>query len=245
MTNTKSPKIVVYIFIIHIEFKKNQIKKNSDIKQKIDKLHKFEAKDKTLKSPKKPLLKSKEEGIILGLPQEKDKEPENEDEQEDEPSIYFFEDDEEELEILTRKCLPILSEMNKQISNFDLYNDLKNFKKEHQYEPTIIMDNKDLKRSSIGVYKTGRKSSNKHGQDKNVDSAHKDYSIGLSKMQETVTSLLGVKRYEDWILNLNIGNVMHLSPLNLQEMNLQLDNSHELTRDALLEKIVLLSISYF
>lgn len=64
-------------------------------------------------------------------------------------------------------------------------------------------------------------------------------------MQETVTGLLGVKRYEDWILNLNIGNVMHLSPLNLQEMNLQLDNSHELTRDALLEKIVLLSIAYF
>jgi len=28
-------------------------------------------------------------------------------------------------------------------------------------------------------------------------------------------------------------------------MNLHLDNSHELTRDALLEKVILLSISYF
>ena len=38
---------------------------------------------------------------------------------------------------------------------------------------------------------------------------------------------------------------MHLSPLTLQEMNLHLDNSHELTRDALLEKVILLAISYF
>ena len=70
-------------------------------------------------------------------------------------------------------------------------------------------------------------------------------SYPVSKMQEVVTGMLGVKRHEDWILNLNIGNVMHLSPLGLQEMNLQLDNSHELTRDAILEKIVLLSIAYF
>jgi len=30
-----------------------------------------------------------------------------------------------------------------------------------------------------------------------------------------VKKLLGVKRLDDWILNLNIGNVMHLSPLTL------------------------------
>jgi len=38
---------------------------------------------------------------------------------------------------------------------------------------------------------------------------------------------------------------MHLSPLTLQEMNLHLDNSHELTWDAILEKVILISISYF
>ena len=67
----------------------------------------------------------------------------------------------------------------------------------------------------------------------------------IPKLQSNVKSLLGVKRIEDWVLNLNIGNVMHLSPLTTQEMNLHLDNSHELTRDAMLEKIILLSISYF
>jgi len=44
---------------------------------------------------------------------------------------------------------------------------------------------------------------------------------------------------------LNIGNVMHLLPMSLEELNLHIDNSHELSRDAMLEKIILLSVSYF
>lgn len=50
---------------------------------------------------------------------------------------------------------------------------------------------------------------------------------------------------DDWIFNLNIGNVMHLQPLSTEEMNLHVDNSHELSRDAMLEKIILLTVSYF
>jgi hypothetical protein len=54
-----------------------------------------------------------------------------------------------------------------------------------------------------------------------------------------------VKEQDDWIFNLNIGNVMHLLPMSLEELNLHIDNSHELSRDAMLEKIILLSVSYF
>ena len=56
---------------------------------------------------------------------------------------------------------------------------------------------------------------------------------------------MGVKEQDDWIFNLNIGNVMHLLPMSLEELNLHIDNSHELSRDAMLEKIILLSVSYF
>ena len=58
---------------------------------------------------------------------------------------------------------------------------------------------------------------------------------------------MGVKgdSQDDWIFNLNIGNVMHLLPMSLEELNLHIDNSHELSRDAMLEKIILLSVSYF
>jgi hypothetical protein len=38
---------------------------------------------------------------------------------------------------------------------------------------------------------------------------------------------------------------MHLQPLSTEEMNLHVDNSHELSRDAMLEKIILLTVSYF
>lgn len=58
-------------------------------------------------------------------------------------------------------------------------------------------------------------------------------------------TILGVKDQDDWIFNLNIGNVMHLLPMSLEELNLHVDNSHELSRDAMLEKIILLSVSYF
>lgn len=65
------------------------------------------------------------------------------------------------------------------------------------------------------------------------------------KLQDNVKTILGVKDQDDWIFNLNIGNVMHLLPMSLEELNLHLDNSHELSRDAMLEKIILLSVSYF
>lgn len=64
-------------------------------------------------------------------------------------------------------------------------------------------------------------------------------------LQTNVKTILGVKEQDDWIFNLNIGNVMHLLPMSLEELNLHIDNSHELSRDAMLEKIILLSVSYF
>ena len=64
-------------------------------------------------------------------------------------------------------------------------------------------------------------------------------------LRENVKTILGVKEQDDWIFNLNIGNVMHLLPMTLEELNLHIDNSHELSRDAMLEKIILLSVSYF
>lgn len=60
-----------------------------------------------------------------------------------------------------------------------------------------------------------------------------------------MSRFLGTKGEDDWVFNLNIGNVMHLTPMNLEELNIHVDNSHELSRDAVLEKIILLCVSYF
>jgi hypothetical protein len=56
----------------------------------------------------------------------------------------------------------------------------------------------------------------------------------------------------DWIYNLNIGNVMHLSLMGAEEINDNSQNTksleqttHELGKDSMLEKIVLVSVAYF
>jgi hypothetical protein len=61
----------------------------------------------------------------------------------------------------------------------------------------------------------------------------------------SVRNSLGLKHNDDWIFNLNIGNVMHLSLMGTEELNSKLENSHELCKDSMLEKIVLICVSYF
>lgn len=77
---------------------------------------------------------------------------------------------------------------------------------------------------------------------------------------------LGLKQQDDWIYNLNIGNVMHLSLMGIDELapispvdqeasktadedapaeKDKAETSHELCKDAMLEKIVLISVGYF
>lgn len=67
-----------------------------------------------------------------------------------------------------------------------------------------------------------------------------------------VRTALGIKNQDDWIFNLNIGNVMHMSPIGFDDLHsfLNLDSVdkrcvHELSKDSLLEKIVLLTVGYF
>jgi hypothetical protein len=64
-------------------------------------------------------------------------------------------------------------------------------------------------------------------------------------MKLNVRNILGIRHQDDWIFNLNIGNVMHLATMSTEELTSKLDASHELNRDAMLEKIVLLTVSSF
>ncbi|CAI2383844.1 unnamed protein product [Moneuplotes crassus] len=60
-----------------------------------------------------------------------------------------------------------------------------------------------------------------------------------------IRNSLGVKHSEDWIFNLNIGNVMYLAKMDDDELNYPTDRYHELNKDALLEKLILISSCYF
>lgn len=50
---------------------------------------------------------------------------------------------------------------------------------------------------------------------------------------------------EDWLSNLNIGNIVYLSPLNDGDLDLDSEPKYELLGDAILEKVIFISMSCF
>ena len=65
------------------------------------------------------------------------------------------------------------------------------------------------------------------------------------RLKLNVRNTLGIKNSQDWIYNLNIGNVMHLNMMRDQELNSRIENTHELCKDTMLEKVVLITSAYF
>lgn len=58
-------------------------------------------------------------------------------------------------------------------------------------------------------------------------------------------NLLGVRKFDDWINNLEIGNIMHLNPISTQELTQNIGKHHEFQKDPMLKKLVLLVVSMF
>ena len=50
---------------------------------------------------------------------------------------------------------------------------------------------------------------------------------------------------DDWIKLLNIENIMFLSSLNYDDLDLESDPKYELLRDSILEKVIMLTVSYY
>lgn len=84
----------------------------------------------------------------------------------------------------------------------------------------------------------------------NEDEINKIKSDQSYKVNER--NALGVKSSEGWVYNLNIGNIMHLMPLDYDDMHLALlpetikkKSMNELSKDMIIEKIVYLTVSMF
>lgn len=56
---------------------------------------------------------------------------------------------------------------------------------------------------------------------------------------------VGFKGSSEWVMNVNIGNVMHLMGLSVEDLAVFPQVAHEVCRDALYEKIIMTSIAYF
>ena len=73
----------------------------------------------------------------------------------------------------------------------------------------------------------------------------KEYNSN-NNLVNNIRSIFGNNtKKDDWIQLLNIGNIMYLSALNYEDLDLDSDPKYELLRDAILEKVVMLTVSYF
>ena len=115
----------------------------------------------------------------------------------------------------------------------DLFYKITNLRKNYYHNDK--MNNKELNQNNIcfNSYLKYRKNEI-HNYQKN------------GTLLNNIRNVFGAEiKKEDWIQLLNIGNIMNLSPLNDDDIILESDPKYELLKDAILEKVVMLTVSYF
>jgi len=131
------------------------------------------------------------------------------------------------LELLQRKPLEeisIISNLNYSLlekSSVKLLPILNALKYKMAYEDTI-----DGSRSSKKIVVEDRK-----------DEAVEGEELGLGKENCDMKNILGYLNQSEWIYSLNIGNIMQISPLTLQDFMSHSSLELELTREFVLEKV--------
>ena len=118
----------------------------------------------------------------------------------------------------------------------DLYNKIKNFR-----------DN-----SEINTIEKSSNNSNNKKNSNNFDSYLNYRKREIHNYQKNLALLNNIRKLfssetnkEDWLSNLNIGNIMYLTPLNDGDLDLESEPKYELLGDAIIEKVIFLSVSYF
>ena len=67
----------------------------------------------------------------------------------------------------------------------------------------------------------------------------------MSQPGPDMRSVLGFLNQNEWISNINIGNIMQIKPFSMKDLMESQRNEQELSRESFLEKLTLLIVSYF
>jgi len=70
-------------------------------------------------------------------------------------------------------------------------------------------------------------------------------NLNLDVGEPDMKNILGYLNQNEWIYSLNIGNIMQVAPLTLQDFLSANALAVELTREYVLEKVCFLCVSYF
>ena len=69
--------------------------------------------------------------------------------------------------------------------------------------------------------------------------------VNEKKNKISTRNILGVIKNDDWLNLFNIGNIMFLYAMSYDDLDLDSDPKYELLRDAIIEKILMLTVSFF
>lgn len=112
----------------------------------------------------------------------------------------------------------------------DLYTKIKNSR---QISEININENKSKNKNNFDSYLKYRK-----------NEIH-DYNKNLALLNNIRKLFCTEINKENWLFNINIGNIMYLTPLNDNDLDFESEPKYEILGDAILEKVIFLSISYF
>ena len=112
----------------------------------------------------------------------------------------------------------------------DLYTKIKNSRKISEVN---INENKSKNKNNFDSYLKYRKSEI-HDYHKNLASLNNIRKLFRTEINK-----------ENWLFNINIGNIMYLTPLNDTDLDFESEPKYEILGDAILEKVIFLSVSYF
>ena len=112
----------------------------------------------------------------------------------------------------------------------DLYTKIKNSRKISEVN---INENKSKNKNNFDSYLKYRKSE--------IHDYHKNLAL-LNNIRKLFRTEINK---ENWLFNINIGNIMYLTPLNDTDLDFESEPKYEILGDAILEKVIFLSVSYF
>ena len=112
----------------------------------------------------------------------------------------------------------------------DLYTKIKNLRNTSEIN---INENKSKNKNSFDSYLKYRKNE--------IHDYHKNLAL-LNNIRKLFCTEIN---NENWLININIGNIMYLTPLNDTDLDFESEPKYELLGDAILEKVIFLSLSYF
>ena len=137
--------------------------------------------------------------------------------------------------------------------NYKIINELYNIVLNSRNYDNLKNKNTSFSNKNLALKNEFLKENNNNINNKNSFNSYLNYRISEINKFNNKNSLINKVRYifggeikqEDWIQLLNIENILYLYPLNCDDLDLDSDSRFELLKDTILEKIVMLTVSYY